>query len=176
MGHTNWEATSSGTPIEFIKIEPTLVPRTQMGNGASIIGTKKSSIFSTDIGLRPAEPCSLSVAATQQLLTQLLLYLMSFVGSKEGVMEIMGASYSSGDIRQLEKCNRDNIKTLELVTGVNRNRQRFESATCLELCQRGHYWAQHVLEVPRSWILGACYIFVTVRWYHFLARLGLHSR
>ena len=34
----------------------------------------ESRIFSTNLGVRPAEPCSVSVAATQQLLTHLLEY------------------------------------------------------------------------------------------------------
>jgi len=32
----------------------------------------QSRVFSTGIGVRPAEPCSISVAATHQLLTQIL--------------------------------------------------------------------------------------------------------
>ena len=40
------------------------------------MSTIKSRIFSTGIGIHPAEPCSLSVAATHQLLTNLLVYLM----------------------------------------------------------------------------------------------------
>ena len=35
-----------------------------------------SYVFSTFCGLRPAEPCSLTVVATHELLTQVLLYLM----------------------------------------------------------------------------------------------------
>ena len=36
----------------------------------------ESRIFATGVGVRPAEPCSLTVAATHQLLTQILLHLM----------------------------------------------------------------------------------------------------
>ena len=39
----------------------------------------RSFVFVTHVGLRPAEPCSISVAATHQLLTQILLYLMYHV-------------------------------------------------------------------------------------------------
>ena len=38
-------------------------------------GEFDSRIFTTDIGVRPAEPCSVSVAATQQLLTQIFLHM-----------------------------------------------------------------------------------------------------
>ena len=39
-------------------------------------GNMTSRIFSTGIGIHPAEPCSLSVVATHQLLTNILVYLM----------------------------------------------------------------------------------------------------
>ena len=52
----------------------------------------KSRIFSTNIGLRPAEPCTLSVAATQQLLTEILLYLMDRV-QRAGFEEVVGGKY-----------------------------------------------------------------------------------
>ena len=41
-------------------------------------GHLASSVFTTFAGVRPAEPCSVSVAATHQLLTQLLLYSMYY--------------------------------------------------------------------------------------------------
>lgn len=39
----------------------------------------RSYVFVTHVGLRPAEPCSISVAATHQLLTQILLYVMYYL-------------------------------------------------------------------------------------------------
>jgi len=55
------------------------------------------------------------------------------------------------------------VKTLELIVGVERDSvTRNGSATSKELKARGHHWAQHVLEAPRSWILCAVYILVTV--------------
>ena len=44
---------------------------------ASNIAELGSYVFVTFAGCRPAEPCTLSVAATQQLLTHLLMYLVS---------------------------------------------------------------------------------------------------
>lgn len=42
---------------------------TQIGKQLRDLG-KLSHVFSTNLSMRPAEPCSISVAATQQLLTQ----------------------------------------------------------------------------------------------------------
>lgn len=43
--------------------------------GGDISSVLRNRIFTTEVGLRPAEPCSISVAATHQLLTNLFLYL-----------------------------------------------------------------------------------------------------
>jgi hypothetical protein len=42
-------------------------------------GLFSSRIFSTEVGLRSAEPCSVSVAATHQLLTNLFLYVSAVI-------------------------------------------------------------------------------------------------
>ena len=42
----------------------------------------ESFIFTTNVGMRPAEPCSISVIATHQLLTQILLALMRQVRAR----------------------------------------------------------------------------------------------
>ena len=39
----------------------------------------RSYVFVTHVGLRPAEPCTISVAATHQMLTQILLYVMYYL-------------------------------------------------------------------------------------------------
>ena len=41
----------------------------------------QSFIFTTNVGMRPAEPCTISVVATHQLLTQILLAVMRQVRS-----------------------------------------------------------------------------------------------
>ena len=46
---------------------------TQIGKQLRQLNDLRGRVFSTEIGLRPAEPCSLSVAATHQMLTQILL-------------------------------------------------------------------------------------------------------
>ena len=47
-------------------------------------------------GLRPAEPCTLSVVATQQLLTEILVSLMATV-QKSGLDEVAGGKYNAAD-------------------------------------------------------------------------------
>jgi hypothetical protein len=58
-----------------------------------------SYVFTTFCGCRPAEPCSLTVAATHQLLTQLLTDLMYSVRFYEGEeRKLCGATFRSEEV------------------------------------------------------------------------------
>jgi hypothetical protein len=68
----------------------------------------KCPIFTTDVGIRPAEPCTVSVAATHQVLTQILFYLMRKV-QLNGLEDVSGGRYTMEDIKILEDLNFKNI-------------------------------------------------------------------
>ena len=149
---------------------------TQIGKQLRLIGKKnnvsslmKQRIFSTDIGMHPAEACSISPVATHQLLTQLLIYLMDSAehrGTKEDPhagMHRMGATFLKDDVAQLEACNQNTIGSLEQIVGVDRDGiTKNKSALSCELRAKGSHWANHVLEAPRTWVLCAVYILGTV--------------
>ena len=62
-----------------------------------------SYVFSTGCGLRPAEPCSLTVAATHYLLTELLFYLMYSMRLYEpGHPMLCGSFFDIEEVRELE--------------------------------------------------------------------------
>jgi hypothetical protein len=110
----------------------------------------RARVFTTRLGPRPAEPATVTVAATHQLLTQLLLHLMQYVADSK-----MGVSYSKGEVAELCRLNADSLSTLaQIVDGT--------STVHTALVAQGRRWAQHVLESPKSWILSATYILVTV--------------
>ena len=142
---------------------------TQIGKQLRQIGKKQNAqrlmkcrIFSTDIGMHPAEPSTISVAATHQLLTQLLVYLMDNVLAHKA-MGRFGATYLADDVAQLEANNQATIGCLEQIVGVDRDGITLnKSALSQELRAKGHLWAQHVLEAPRAWALCAIYILGTV--------------
>ena len=73
-----------------------------------------SYVFVTFCGCRPAEPCSLTVAATHQLLTQILLHLMYAVRHYEGATSpsLGGADFDKEEVRELETLDRDSLKTI----------------------------------------------------------------
>ncbi|CAE7877802.1 unnamed protein product [Symbiodinium necroappetens] len=119
-----------------------------------------SRIFSEDIGLRPAEACSVSVCAMQQMLTQSRSCSTSrhrpFL-KDPSLSQQVGSKVTHSDLAELSRMNRMNIDALrELVEP--------KMETCRTLRRKGRHWAQHVLEVPRAWILCALYIAVTVTW------------
>ena len=69
------------------------------GGAAPFIDLSSQFVFSTHVGFRSAEPCSVSVLATHHLLTQLLLFLMGFLIHFEHIPQLpppSGASTASG--------------------------------------------------------------------------------
>ena len=123
-------------------------------------------VFTTECGMRPAEPCSLTVAATQQLLTNILLYTSAVILSNPEHARVCAATVTEVDLQTLEKCNRENIEALTEIVGTNKYGYNLEeihsSGVEKELRIAGDIWANHILEVARAYCLTIIYIFVTV--------------
>ena len=64
-----------------------------------------SRIFSTGCGVRPAEPCSVSVAATHQLLTNIFEHICVTIISEPAFRHVSGAVVTERDLQILERCN-----------------------------------------------------------------------
>jgi hypothetical protein len=63
----------------------------------------------------------------------------------------------------LQRCNMASISAIEDIVGFDRYGERLaRSSTSKELREKGGYWASHVLENPRAWILCCIYVMVTV--------------
>eukprot|EP00980_Cylindrotheca_fusiformis_P028298 scaffold22589_cov138-Cylindrotheca_fusiformis.AAC.61 len=123
-----------------------------------------SRIFSTEIGVRPAEPCSVSVAATHQLLTNLLEYISVVILSDSTFARVTAAVITVQDLKVLERCNHMNIDALSEITGTGSHGYKLDrsSQTRKRLLEAGDLWAEHVLENARAYIMSFIYIFVTV--------------
>mmetsp|Transcript_53860 Transcript_53860/g.128012 ORF Transcript_53860/g.128012 Transcript_53860/m.128012 type:complete len:1454 (-) Transcript_53860:172-4533(-) len=121
----------------------------------------KSFIFSTFVGIRPAEPCTVSVAATHQLLTQILLYLMQKI-QLEKLDSASGGDYLPDDCLQLDHQNHANITAIEEIVGYKKDGTVAATDTSRDLRATGARWGQHVLEGVHSWVLSFIYIFATV--------------
>ena len=64
-----------------------------------------SRIFSTGCGVRPAEPCSVSVVATHQLLTNIFEHICVSIISEPSFRHVSGAVITELDLQILERCN-----------------------------------------------------------------------
>lgn len=128
-------------------------------------GFLSSRIFSTDVGVSPAEPCSVSVAAQHQLLTQLFQTMSLTILGDHKFRHIAGAAMTETDVKILERCNRDNIQALESIVGVDRMGNGLPEADRSAekaLRERGRIWSDHILENARALIVTFLYIIVTV--------------
>jgi hypothetical protein len=123
-----------------------------------------SRIFSTEVGMRPAEPCSISVVATHQLLTNLFEYIAAVILSHHHFCRATGAVISEQDLLVLEKCNKLNVDALTAIVGVDCLGRPLveEKGTNLELKRAGDIWADHILENTRAYVMSFFYIFVTL--------------
>jgi len=121
-----------------------------------------SHIFSTAVGTRTAEPCSISVVATHQLLTNIFQYICIVILNNEKYRQLSGAIVTERDLQVLERCNRDNIDALEEIVGTDDRGTKFESHEEKELRKAGDFWSEHILENAKAYIMSFLYIFGTV--------------
>jgi hypothetical protein len=119
-----------------------------------------SRVFTTGVGVRPSEPCSLTVAATHQLLTQIFEQICSVVLDDHHFRHLTGAVITEQDLSILERCNQDNIFALERIVGTRNGRG--PDGTERELRDMGSLWADHVLENARAYIISFLYVVGTV--------------
>jgi hypothetical protein len=144
--------------------------RQGIGGRASNSLQLRSYVFVTHVGLRPAEPCTISVAATHQLLTQILLYVMVYLRhfDADGVFShTCGSTYVREEVHELAHLNEANLAAVREIIGgpvesADGKMYIVDTTTSSQLRAQGRRWAQHVLEGPISWILSALYIACTV--------------
>jgi hypothetical protein len=124
-----------------------------------------SRIFSTDVGVRPAEPCTISVVATQQLLTLIFEHIALVILSDKHFRHATAAVIKDSDLAELERCNRANVGALEELIGFDVDGRKLSGdrgKKSAELRAAGAFWSLHVLEGVHAWIMSAVYVFVTV--------------
>lgn len=111
------------------------------------------------------QPCSVSVAATHQLLTNIFEHLCDLIISNTEFRHVSGAIITETDLRTLEKLNRMNISALEEITGHAKHGQRLPEEFLGEekaLRNVGDRFAEHVLEGAKAYIMSFFYIVFTV--------------
>jgi hypothetical protein len=125
-------------------------------------------IFTTEVGIRPAEPCSVSVAATHEMLTQLFKHISATILSDSRFRRATGAVVTEQDLQILEKCDQSNVAALEKIVGYDSHyasplsERGANSTTNKYLRAAGDLWAEHVLEIAKAYIMTISYIMGTV--------------
>ena len=102
--------------------------------------------------MRPAEPCSVSVVATHQLLTNIFEHICVTIISDPHFSRAAGAVVRERDLQILERCNQEGLKTLEEIVGVDvkgAEIHKIRRKTERELRSAGDLWANHILEVAK---------------------------
>ena len=115
--------------------------------------------------MRPAEPCSVSVAATHQLLTNIYEFISIVILSDERYRHVTGAVVTFKDLQTLERCNRENIAALEDIVGADTAGLPFaagEDSTEMHLREAGDMWSNHILENVKAYVMTIMYIIGTV--------------
>lgn len=124
-----------------------------------------SRIFSTEVGVRPAEPCSVSVVATHQLLTNIFGHICITIISDPHFSRAAGSIIRERDLQILERCNQDGLKALEEIVGVDCNGNTVHekrSKTEQDLRSAGDLWANHILENAKAYGMSFAYVVATV--------------
>ena len=134
-------------------------------SSSGVMAVINNQIFSTESGLRSAEPCSVSVVALHQVLTQIFVDIATMILDNKDFCRLSGAIVTEEDISTLLRCNHDCISALESITGINRDGNRLPKkarGTEIRLRDAGKLWSDHVLEQPRALVMTLIYILVTV--------------
>ncbi|KAL3931006.1 MAG: hypothetical protein SGBAC_011507, partial [Bacillariaceae sp.] len=123
-----------------------------------------SRIVSTEIGVRPAEPCSVSIAATHQLLTNLFQYIGVVILSDPTFCRISGAIITEQEVQMLGRCNHLNAEAPADITGASTGFPLSEGTTetQTQIHSTGDLWAEHILEIARAYIMTIFYVLVTM--------------
>jgi len=106
-----------------------------------------------------------SVVATHQLLTTILLHICVTIISDPQFSKASGSIVTERDLQVLERCNQENIKALEEIVGVDTKGNEIHekrSKTEQELRSAGDLWSEHILENAKAYIMTFIYVIGTV--------------
>jgi hypothetical protein len=124
-----------------------------------------SRIFTTDVGIRTAEPCSLSIVAMHVLLTKIFQHISIVILSTDSLRQFSGAIITQQDLEILERCNTSNIRALMDIVGADEKGVPLQDdVSCKEreLRAAGDIWSEHILENVRAYVMSFIYIVATV--------------
>ncbi|WP_019504840.1 hypothetical protein [Pleurocapsa sp. PCC 7319] len=124
---------------------------------------KNHRIFVNGSGRRTAESGTVSVAAANQTLTELLLYLAKQMRKNFPRSEPFGMTLTQESLMVLAMIKEDFLhKNVIQIMGINTQGEPIKSTIRQKLIQGGRYWGLHVTETPLAWAIHALYVLITV--------------
>ncbi|GAP94296.1 hypothetical protein [Leptolyngbya sp. NIES-2104] len=120
-------------------------------------------IFVNCSGRRSAEPATVSIAATQATLTELLLYLAKRLRQRFSAQGAFGMTLTVAELLTLENLKREFIdRSVVAIIGATVDGESIHSPEHQQIVETGKKWALHILEAPLAWGIQALYVLITV--------------
>lgn len=127
--------------------------------------TFSGRIFTNGSRQRSAEPATLTVAAAQATLTELLFYIATRLRQSFPNSSPLGMTLSAKSIFMLETIKADFLdRSVVAITGTTTSGVRSNSPDHRRLTRQGGKWGQHVTETPLAWGIHALYILIVLGW------------
>jgi hypothetical protein len=122
-------------------------------------------IFINGSGRRTAEPATITVAATQQTLTELLFYLVKRMRRTFPDLSPLGLTLDAESLFVLELIKDDFLhQSVVEIVGTFATGEAIPSPIHQKLINGGQKWALHIIETPLAWGIHALYVLITVGW------------
>lgn len=122
-------------------------------------------IFTNGSGQRSAEPATLTVAAAQATLTELLFYIATRLSQSFPNSSPLGMTLSAKSLFILNTIKADFLdRSVVAITGTTTSGVKSNSLDYQILVRQGRKWALHVTETPLAWGIHAIYILIVLGW------------
>lgn len=120
-------------------------------------------IFINCSGRRSAEPATVSIAATQATLTELLLYLAKRLRQRFPTQDALGMSLTAAEVFTLEHLKHDFLnQSVVSIIGTTATGETLHSPAHQQIIRSSRKWALHITETPLAWGIHALYVLITV--------------
>ena len=122
-------------------------------------------VFINGSGRRTAEPATVTVAATQETLTEILLHLAKRIREAFPDSSPLGMTLTSESLATLETIKADFLnRSTASITGMTTRGAAIKSPEHKKLIKSGRKWAGHITESPLAWGIHALYVLVVLGW------------
>jgi len=122
-------------------------------------------IFINGSGRRTAEPATVTVAAAQETLTEILLHLAKRIRQAFPDSSPFGMTLTQESLVTLETIKADFLnRSIVSITGTTTRGAALKSLENKTLIRQGRKWAWHITEAPLAWGIHALYVLIVLGW------------